>query len=280
MAALATEAVLEVIIDADRPASLRARLAEYRGQSTLLKYLIARNWKLRYRNTAMSVVWALAQPMLPALMLGFLFSSTLAPQQVSVPYVLFLLAGLVPWSFLTLAVTSGSGAFIVNAGILTKVYFPRAILPAAAVLALAAEFAGGCLVLLTWVIAAGLPIRLEWLALPGLFVATGVLAFAVSLGLGALNVLYRDVRHAVPFLLQVWLYATPVLYDSTLIPERWHWVLALNPMTGVVMGFRSALFGFPLDWPITLISIGSAGLTVLAGIVTFLKLDSALAERA
>jgi lipopolysaccharide transport system permease protein len=228
----------------------------------------------------MSVIWALAQPMLPALMLGYLFSGTLAPQDVSVPYVLFLLAGLVPWSFLTLAITSGSGAFIGNASILTKVYFPRAVLPAASVLAFTLEFAGGCLVLLVWVIAAGLPIRPGWLALPGLFVATGLLAFMVSLGLGALNVLYRDVRHAVPFLLQVWLYATPVLYAPSLIPQRWHWVLGLNPMTGIVMGFRSALFGFPVDWPIILLSTGAAVATSVAGLVTFSRLDDELAERA
>ncbi len=271
---------MEIIIDASRPIPLHSRVAEYRGHGTLLKHLIFKDWNVRYRNAGMGFIWAMAQPMLPALILGFLFSRTLAPQGgAGVPYALFLLAGFVPWGFLSMAVTVGSGAFVNNSSILTKVYFPRGILPFASVLAATPEFAGGCLVVGIWTVGAGLPPQLTWLWTPILFAAAGLLALVVSLGIASLNVLYKDVRHAIPFLLQVWMYSTPVIYSPLLLPEQWRWVLGLNPMTGIVLGFRSAWFGAPLDLNLVMMSAGAALVTAVAGIVTFAKLEKVLAER-
>jgi lipopolysaccharide transport system permease protein len=269
---------LETVIDV-QPLPLKSQLTEYWDYRGLLRHLVVKELKVRYRKTALGLVWALAQPLLPAVILGAVFGRALTAAGASgVPYVLFLLAGLVPWSFLSTAVSLGSGVFVSNGYILTKVYFPRAILPAASVLTASLDFLGGCLVLCGWAAFAGWPLKLTWLWLPVLFVCNVLLAFWVSIGIASLNVLYRDVRHALPFLLQIWMYATPVLYSPLLVPERWRWLLGLNPMTGVVLGFRYALFGTPLDPHLVSTSAGAAIVAAVAGIAVFLRLQDRLAE--
>jgi lipopolysaccharide transport system permease protein len=271
---------LEIVIDGSRPPPLASQLAEYWEYRGLLRHLAVKELKVRYRQTFMGIVWSLAQPLLPALVLSLVFSRALThPGAARVPYALFLLAGLAPWSFFTGAVSSASGAFVANGYILTKVYFPRAILPAASVLTFTVEFAGSCLILCGWTIFAGWPVGVNWLWLPALFVATTLFAFLIAIAIASLNVLYRDVRHALPFLLQVWMYATPVLYSPLLVPAQWRWLLGLNPMTGVVLGFRYALFGTPFDLRLGATSACAALLAGIAGIVIFLRLQDALAER-
>jgi lipopolysaccharide transport system permease protein len=270
---------MEIVIDG-RPLPLKRQLAEYWEYRGLLRQLLVKELKVRYRHTAMGVVWSLAQPLLPALILGGVFGRALSrPDAAGVPYALFLLAGLVPWSFFSGAVSMASGAFVSNSYVLTKVYFPRAVLPAASVLTLAAEFAGGCLVLCGWGLAAGWPVRLSWLWLPVLFVASALFAFLISIGIASLNVLHRDIRHALPFLLQIWMYATPILYSPLLVPPRWRWLFGLNPMTGIVLGFRHALFATPFDLRLGATSASVAILAAIAGIAVFLRFQNALAER-
>jgi lipopolysaccharide transport system permease protein len=271
---------LEIVIDGAKPLPLKNQLAEYWEYRGLLRHLVVKELKVRYRQTTMGIVWSLAQPLLPALILSVVFSRALMPSEAAhVPYALFLLAGLAPWSFFAGAVTLASGAFVANGYILTKVYFPRAILPAAAVLTSTVEFAGTCLLLCIWAIVAGWPIHLTWLWLPALFAFNAVFAFLIAIGIASLNVLYRDVRHALPFLLQVWMYATPVLYSPALVPERWRWLLGLNPMTGVVLGFRHVLLGTPFDLRLAVPSVCAAALASAAGVAVFLRLQDALAER-
>ncbi len=269
---------MESVIDAKGPA-LTSQLAEYWEYRGLLWHLVVRELKVRYRQTTLGIVWSIAQPLLPALILGAVFSRTLSGGKgYSVPYALFLLSGLVPWSFLSSAVNAASGAFVSNGYILTKVYFPRAVLPAASVLAACVEFIAGCVILGGWAMVAGYPIRLSWLGLPAFFVCTALLAFLISIGIASLNVLYRDIRHALPFLLQVWMYATPILYSPQLVPEKWRWLLGLNPMTGIVLGFRSVLFGMPFDVRLAAASACAGGLAAIAGIVIFQRLQHELAE--
>lgn len=269
---------MESVIDAS-PLPLRTQMAEYWDFRGLLWHLVVKELKVRYRKTTLGMVWSLAQPLLPALILGTVFSRALTASKGSgVPYTLFLLAGLVPWSFLSGAVSSASGAFVSNGYILTKVYFPRAILPAASVLSASVEFAGGCLVLCGWAVIAGWSPRLAWLWLPVLFAANALLAFLISIGIASLNVLYRDTRHALPFLLQVWMYATPVLYSPQLVPERWRWLFGLNPMTCIVLGFRHALFGMPFDLRLSAASACVGILSAAISIAIFLRLQHQLAE--
>lgn len=269
---------MESVIDARGP-SLANQLAEYWEYRGLLWHLTVKELKVRYRKTTIGIVWSMAQPLLPALILGAVFSRALtAAKGSTVPYALFLLAGLVPWSFLSSAVNAGSGAFISNGYLLTKIYFPRAVLPAASVMAACVEFAGGCVIVCGWAMAAGYPMRLSWLWLPALLVANALLAFLISIGIASLNVLYRDIRHALPFLLQIWMYATPILYSPLLIPEKWRWLLGLNPMTGIVLGFRSALFGMPFDMRMGVTSACAGVLAATAGIAVFLRLQHEMAE--
>ena len=269
---------MESVIDAG-PLPLRIQLAEYWESRGLLWHLVVKELKIRYRQTTLGMAWSLAQPLLPALILGTVFSRALTPSKGSgVPYTLFLLAGLVPWSFLSAAVSSASGAFVANGYILTKVYFPRAILPAASVLAACVEFAGGCVVLCGWALISGWHPRLAWLWLPMFFVAEALLAFLISVGIASLNVLYRDTRHALPFLLQIWMYATPVLYSPQFVPQRWRWLFGLNPMTCVVLGFRHVLFAMPLDLRLCAMSACVGIMAAAAGIATFLRLQHQLAE--
>lgn len=266
------------MIDAKGPA-LTSQLAEYWEYRGLLWHLVVKELKVRYRQTTLGIVWSLAQPLLPALILGAVFSRTLTGGKgSSVPYALFLLSGLVPWSFLSSAVNAASGTFVSNGYILTKVYFPRAALPAASVIAASVEFVGGCLILCAWTMVAGYPIRLSWLGLPVLFICGALLAFLISIGIASLNVLYRDIRHALPFLLQVWMYATPILYSPQLVPEKWRWLLGLNPMTGIVLGFRSVLFGMPFDFHLGITSACAGLLAAIAGIAVFVRLQHEMAE--
>jgi len=269
---------VESVIDA-RPLALRLQLREYWEYRALLWHLVVKELKVRYRQTALGLLWALAQPVLPALILGTVFSHALSPAEGhGVPYMLFLLAGLMPWSFLSSAISSASGAFVSNGYILSKVYFPRAILPAASVLAAAAEFAGGCMVLCLWASIAGWPPRLAWLWLPALFACNLLLAFFLSIGIAALNVLYRDTRHALPFILQIWMYATPVLYSPHLVSARWRWIFGINPMTCVVLGFRRAVFGIPFDLRLGINSACVGLLAAVAATAVFLRLQHELAE--
>jgi lipopolysaccharide transport system permease protein len=268
---------VEIVIDV-RPLPLRTQLAEYWDYRGLLWHLVVKELKVRYRQTVLGIVWSLAQPLLPALILGTIFARALTPQAPDIPYALFLLAGLVPWSFLSGAVSLGSGVFVANGYILSKVYFPRAILPAASVLTAAVEFAGGCAILCAWTLAAGRPVRLSWLWLPVLFILNALFAFLVSIGIASLNVLYRDIRHALPFLLQIWMYATPVLYSPALVSPRWRWLFGLNPMTGIVLAFRHVLLGTPFDLRLGAASACAAMVAAIAGIAVFLRLQDLLAE--
>jgi lipopolysaccharide transport system permease protein len=272
------EVALESVIDARGPA-LSSQLVEYWEYRGLLWHLVVKELKVRYRQTTLGILWSLAQPLLPALILGAVFSRTLTGAKgSSVPYALFLLSGLVPWSFLSNAVNSASGAFVSNGYFLTKVYFPRAVLPAASVVAASVEFVGGFIILCGWAISAGYPIRWSWLALPVLFICSALLAFLISIGIASLNVLYRDIRHALPFLLQVWMYATPILYSPQLVPEKWRWLLGLNPMTGIVLGFRSALFGTPFDLRLGITSTCAGVFAAITGIIVFHRLQHEMAE--
>jgi lipopolysaccharide transport system permease protein len=269
---------LESVIDAKGPA-LTSQLAEYWEYRGLLWHLVVRELKVRYRRTTLGIVWSIAQPLLPALILGAVFSKTLTGGKgSSVPYALFLLSGLVPWSFLSTAVNAASGAFVSNGYILTKVYFPRAVLPAASVIAACIEFVAGCVILFGWAVAVGYPIRLSWLWLPVFFLFNALLAFLISIGIASLNVLYRDIRHALPFLLQIWMYATPILYSPQLVPEKWRWLLGLNPMTCIVLGFRSVLFGMPFDVRLGVGSACAGALAAIVGIAIFHRLQHELAE--
>lgn len=253
--------------------------SSYSRYRTLFFFLTIRDVRLRYRKTWRGVLWALLQPLLPMLILAAVFSGVLRPELQDIPYWLFVLAGLAPWNFFANAVSYSSVTFVNNLGLLNKVYFPRAILPAASVSAFLLDLlVSSCaMVALAWW--RGHPPTLHLLLLFPAILAATLVAGATGLAAASLNALYKDLKPLVPFLIQVAMYATPVLYPRSMLPAKLLPLVWLNPMTGVVEAFRSSLFGTRLDWTGEMVS-ACAFLVVAAGAAfLFGKVEADLAER-
>ena len=222
-------------------ASLQLRaLWEYRE---LLYFLVWRDVKVRYKQTALGVAWIVLQPVISMLIFSGLFGVLLGAPSNGAPYPVFVFAGLLPWQYFAGALTRASASLVGSAHLITKVYFPRLVIPLSGVIGGLVDFGVSFIVLLLLMAFYRIAPTPAVIFLPAFL----LLAMATSLGFGlwlaALNVRYRDVNYLVPFLVQIWMYVTPVIYSASLIPERYRWLLALNPMTGVVEGFRWALLG-------------------------------------
>lgn len=214
----------------------------------LLYFLTWRDVKVRYKQTVLGAAWAIIQPLFTMLIFWLFFGRLAGMPSDGIPYPLFALAGLIPWTFFANAITNSGNSLVGSANLITKVYFPRLIIPCAAVgaglidLAIAFGLMAG---MMLWY---GVPLTMNLLLLPLLILLTTLLAIGVGMWMSALNVKYRDIRYALPFLIQLWMFATPIIYPLSLIPAKWRWVMAINPMAGVIDGFRSALFGRTIDW--------------------------------
>jgi lipopolysaccharide transport system permease protein len=208
----------------------------------LVFFLALRDVKVRYKQTALGVAWVLLQPLLAMGIFSIVFGAR-GLSTDGVPYPLFVVSGLVPWFYFANATSGASGSIVGNTQLISKVYFPRLAIPLAAVLANLVDFSVGLLLAIVLVVAFGVPLSLSLLALPILVGLSLLTALGVGVWLAALDVQYRDVRYAVPFFMQVWLFATPVVYAVGDVPERWRVWLYLNPMTAIIEGFRWALLG-------------------------------------
>jgi lipopolysaccharide transport system permease protein len=259
--------------------SFTQRIAEYWHYPTLLYLLTLRDIMLRYRQTALGVVWAIVQPILPMLIFTVLFARVLRPETGAVPYSVFALAGLAPWTFFANAINTSSSTFVSNQNLLNKIYFPRAILPGAAVAACLPDLLVGLSFLFGLALWRGYRPTSEWLLLPVITLIATVLAMAVGLGAASLIAIYRDMKHLFPFLVQLWMYATPVVYPAKLLPHKIRWCLGLNPMAGVVEGFRYCLFGTAPDWHLLALSGLSGTCIVIAAALLFHRMEVDLAER-
>ncbi len=222
-------------------ASLQLRdLWHYRE---LLYFLVWRDVKVRYKQTALGIVWVLLQPLLSTVVFTVLFGVILGVQTGNVPYPVFALAGLVPWQYFAGSLNRGSTNLVNSANLITKVYFPRLVIPLSSVLSGLVDFAVGFGAMIVLMLIYRVPLTWNVLLLPFFLLLALATALGFSLWLSALNVKYRDVKYVVPFMVQIWMYLTPVIYPVTIIPQRFRPYLALNPMTGVVEGFRWALLG-------------------------------------
>jgi lipopolysaccharide transport system permease protein len=235
-----------VIHIAATPPSWRAfGLRQMLAHHELLYFLVLRMIKLRYKQTAFGAGWAVLQPLLAMLAFTVVFGRFARLPSEGVPYAVFAYTALLPWTYFANALTAASNSLVDNERMLTKVYFPRALLPLAAVIAGLLDLAIGTLVLFGLLAAYGIVPSANIWTLPGFVLLAILTAVAAGLWLAALNVRYRDVRHAVPFLIQFWLFVTPVAYASSLVPRHLQAWYALNPMVGVVDGFRWAILGRP-----------------------------------
>jgi lipopolysaccharide transport system permease protein len=244
----------------------------------LLYFFIWRDVKVRYKQTALGAGWAIIQPLMTMVVFTVFFGHLARMPSDGLPYPVFSLAALVPWTYFAAALGNGSAALNGQQHIISKVYFPRLIIPLAAVLAPLIDFAIAFVILIllmAWYhIVPGAAI--VWL--PLLMLLAIATAAAVGVWLSALSVRYRDVRYVVPFGVQIWLFATPVAYPASLVPARWRAAYGLNPMAGVIEGFRWALVGGPSPGLMTLVSAAAVVVLFVAGSVYFRKCEGTFAD--
>lgn len=244
----------------------------------LFYFLIRRDVTVRYKQTVLGVLWAILQPVMYMLVFSLFFGRLAGLPSDGLPYPVFLYAGLLPWMLFASSVSQSANSVIGSSNLVTKVYFPRLIIPLASVGAALVDFAVASSVLLVlmfyYAVMPGLSV---WL-LPLLVAGTVMTALGVGVFIAALNVSYRDFRYIVPFLIQLWLFLTPVIYPVSLVPPDWQWLLGLNPMTGLVGGFRAALLGQPMPWTGMAVSlmVGVAGF--VAGVLYFRSAERTFAD--
>jgi lipopolysaccharide transport system permease protein len=239
----------------------------------LLYILVWRDLKVRYRQTVFGVLWVMGQPLLTMLIFTLVFNRIARIDSGSVPYPVFVLTGLLPWGFFAAGVMAAANSLIGNANLITKVYFPRLLIPAASVTAGLIDFLVAGVVLagmLAWHRIAPVP---QLMFLPVMIVLATGLTLGLGLWLAALNVKYRDVRIMIPFVLQLWMFATPVVYPLHLLPQPWAAYAVINPMVGVVEGFRWCLLGGTLPLPALVASLLCAVLLLASGMLFFRRME-------
>ncbi|HEX8499708.1 MAG TPA: ABC transporter permease [Pyrinomonadaceae bacterium] len=257
---------------------VQLNLADLWAYRELLYFLTWRDIKVRYKQTLMGVAWVVVQPLLTMLIFTVIFTRFVRLDEGPIPYPLFAYSGLLLWTFFSVSVSSGTNSLIGNTSLVTKVYFPRAFIPAAAVGAGLVDFAVGALLLVPLALYYRVAVT-WWLLLAPVFLGlAAALAVAVGMIASALTVRYRDLRHALPFLLQLWMFASPVIYPLGVVPAPWRWLLALNPLTGVLEGFRSALAGTPFDWGLIAVPAVAAPLLLAAAFYVFRRLEDTFAD--
>jgi len=209
----------------------------------LLYFLVWRDIKVRYKQTALGVTWVILQPVVSMVVFTFLFGNLLGVPSGDVPYPIFSFAALLPWNYFASSMNKSSTSLVMNTNLVTKVYFPRMVIPISSVLSGLVDFGFGFLVLIGLMVYFRITPTWTIVFLPVFLLLAMLTALGFGFWLSALNVRYRDINYLVPYLIQIWMYLTPVIYSVTLIPEQYRFLLALNPMTAVVEGFRWALLG-------------------------------------
>jgi lipopolysaccharide transport system permease protein len=244
----------------------------------LIYFLTWRDVKVRYKQTALGATWAILQPVLTMLIFSIIFGQLAQLPSEGIPYPIFTYTALLPWQLFAFALGNSSNSLVGSQNLVSKVYFPRLVIPIASVLPGLVDFAISFVVLAGMMVFYDVPLTPRILALP-LFLGLALCsALAAGVWLSALNVEYRDVRYVVPFLTLFWQYATPVAYSSTLIPEKWHLLYGLNPMTGVVEGFRWALLGNGDIGTLIWISAFIVLLLLVSGIAYFRRMEASFAD--
>jgi lipopolysaccharide transport system permease protein len=254
------------------------RLGELVAYRELVYFLVWRDVKVRYKQTALGIAWAVLQPLLAMFVFSLFFGRLAAMPSDGLPYPVFNLAGLVPWTFFVFGLTEAANSLVGSRHLITKVYFPRLAVPLAPVLAGLVDFSIAFVLLLLVMAWYGIVPGLAVLAIVPLILLAFVTALGVGLWLAALNVQYRDVRYVLPFLSQLWLFATPIVYPSSLVPMPWRTVYAVNPMVGVVDGFRWALLGTAPPGVTIVVSAAAAVAIAVGGAFYFRRMERAFAD--
>lgn len=247
----------------------------------LVYFLTWRSLKVRYKQTVLGAVWAVLEPFLTMVVFTIFFGNLAKVGSDNIPYPIWSYAGLLPWGLFSKALSDASRSLVANSHMITKIYFPRIILPLSSILAGLVDFAIAFVVLIGMMLFyKQFPTSAVW-TLPLFLLLAMITALGVALWLSALNVKYRDVGYILPFLTQFWLFITPVVYPSSQIPEKWRLIYGLNPMTGVVEGFRWALLGIipqPTFFPMLAVSAAMAIVVLFTGILYFRRMERGFAD--
>lgn len=245
----------------------------------LLYFLVWREIKVRYKQTVIGAAWAILQPLLTMVIFTFVFSKFAKVPADGFPYPIFAYTALLPWTYFAEALSRGSVCLVGDAHLLSKVYFPRLIIPISASLAPIVDFAIAFIILLGMMAWYGIGLTMGILMVPVFILLALITALSVSLWLSALNVKYRDIKHTVPFLVQIWMYSSPVAYPVSLVPEQWRLLYSLNPMAGVVEGFRWGLLGKENpDFGVMMVSVSVVLALFLGGLIYFKKMEQIFAD--
>jgi len=240
----------------------------------LFYFFAWRDMKLRYRQTVLGILWVVIQPFFTMVLFSLIFGRIVKMPSDGIPYPIFYYAALLPWTYFSTALSLSGNSLIANANLITKVYFPRIILPATPALAGLIDFGIGFLVLIAMMIYYQLGLTWKLLLWPVLVMPLMFLTFGLGTLLSAMNVKYRDIKYAVPFIVQLLLFATPIIYPASAVPERFRWLISLNPLTGLIEAFRAiCLPGRQLDWSSLGMSFGLTACLVVISMIYFNKTE-------
>ncbi len=245
----------------------------------LFYFLTKRDIKVRYKQTVLGGLWAIIQPVFTMIVFTLFFGRLAKIPSDGIPYPIFVYAGLLPWTYFANALSASGNSLVESANLITKIYFPRLIVPAAASLAGLVDFFIAILVLAAMMIYYQFLPGFGILLFPFLVALTFLCAVGVGLWLSALNVQYRDIRYVIPFLIQLWLFVSPVIYPVSMLKEKYQWLLALNPMGGVIQAYRASLLGHkPIDWSLLGISTVMILALFIGGLYYFRRIEKTFAD--
>lgn len=258
---------------------LRLNLREVWQFRELLVFLAWRDLKVRYRQTVLGAAWAVIQPLTAMVIFSLVFGQFAKLPSDGIPYPIFTFTALLPWNFFSGSLSRGTTSLVGSANLISKIYFPRMLIPLSAMMSALVDFGISFVILIGMMMWYGIVPTWRLVALPFLLLLALATALGFSLWFSALNVRYRDVNYIIPFLLQVWMYASPVAYSMSLVPPQWQWLYALNPMVGVIEGFRWALLD--ATWQVgetIFISVIIVTLTLVSGLIYFHRMEETFAD--
>ncbi len=244
----------------------------------LLYFLALRDIKIRYKQTTIGVAWALLQPVLTTAIFTVIFSTLARFDSAGVPYPLFALSGLMIWLYVNSSITTASASFVSNTNLVTKVYFPRILMPVAATLSGLADLVFSIVVLVPLMAYYGIGFNLQMILAPVFLAFAILLAASVGVLFAALNVRFRDVKFALPFILQVWMFISPIFYPLDILPEKARLIFVFNPLTGILHGFRASLFGEKFDWFVIGVAVTMTLVIMIVSIFVFKQMEDDFAD--
>ncbi len=254
-------------------------LREVWAYRELLYFLVWRDIKVRYKQTVLGVAWAVLQPVMTMVIFSFIFGSLANLPSDGIPYPIFTYTALLPWQLFSQSLSQSTSSLVTSKNLITKIYFPRLVIPVASPLSSLVDFFISLVVLVGLMIFYKIELTPRIIYLPFMIAFAVLASLSVSLWLSSLNVRYRDIQHTIPFIIQFWQYATPIAYSISIIPEEWRMLYGLNPMVGVVEGFRWALLGKTVDlgFPFYL-SILIVVILFIGGLISFKKMEDTFAD--